>query len=135
LVTTINNKGQPALGDRNVVKGPLEQGLKIHDRLLNSITTLLVRNYNNIATAVNSSYKALESTLRKDDESDDESDDLEPKTSKSATKASVPRVIVVTNPRDDDNHAFDDNLYLLEEKGKSHIGERFGDWDVFLAIP
>ena len=42
LLTAINKNGQPRIFDRNTVRGPLEETLEVHDRFLNSITTLLV---------------------------------------------------------------------------------------------
>lgn len=137
LLTAINNKGQPRIFDRNTVRGPLEETLEIHDRLLNSITTLLVRNHDNIATAVNNAYKvrALQmKVVQEDIGTDDESEHQASESSKSATEA-PPNIIAITTPQDDDNYAFVDDLYLLLEKGTSHIGERFGDWDELLAIP
>ena len=112
--------------------------LEVCDRLLNSITTLLVRNHDNIVTAVNIAYKVFALSMKvvqEDIGTDNESEHQASESSKSATEASVPRVIIVTNPRDDDNYAFGDNLYLLLEKGTSHIGKHFGDWDELLALP
>ena len=133
LVTAINNSGQPSFSvGQKRYPGALEETLQIRDRLLNSITTLLVRNHDNIAIAVNNSYKVLAFRLV----SVEQEDNTEFQESESAsTEASVPRVIAITNPRNDDNYAFVNNLFLLVEKGKSHIGDRFGDWDNFLAIP
>jgi hypothetical protein len=91
--------------------------LQIRDRVLNSITTILMRNHDNIATAVNSSYKVMAFRLMSAEEQevsrDDESEYQESESSESVTEA---RDIVIANPWDDDNYAFIDNLYLLVEK-------------------
>ena len=138
LVTAINNNGQPrsSVGQKGC-PGALEETLQIHNQLLNSIT-LLLRNHDNIAIAINSSYKVLAFrvvSVEQEVDSDDESEYQESKSSKSATEAPPPNIIAITMPQEDDNYAFIDNLYLLLEKGTSHIGKRFGDWDELLAIP
>jgi hypothetical protein len=100
-----------------------------------------VRNYDVIATAVNSAYKVLAipmASVETECDTDDESDHEETKSPESAApqaKAPVPKVIAVANPHHKDNYSFGDNPCLLVEKGTSHIVERFGDWDQLLAIP
>lgn len=72
---------------------------------------------------------------------DDESDYQETESSDSSAalqvlaKALAPSFVAITNPQDDDYYSFGDDLCLLVQKGNSHIGERFGDWDQLLAIP
>ena len=140
LVTTINY-GQPRFSvDPTLHPGALEESLHPRNWVLNALTTLLVRNYDVIAAAVNSAYKVLAirlASVEQDCDTDDESDYQDIESSESDTlpaKALVPRVIATTNPRDNDDYPFVDNLCLLVEKGTSHIGERFGDWDRLLAI-
>jgi hypothetical protein len=100
-----------------------------------------VRNYDVIVAAVNSAYKVLAirlASVKQDCDTDDESDYQDIESSELDTlsaKALAPRVIAITNPQDDNDYPFIDNLCLLVEKGTSHIGERFGDWDRLLAIP
>jgi hypothetical protein len=65
----------------------LEESLQPHDRLLNAITTLLVRNYEVVATAGNGAYKSLAlriASFKQDYDTDDESDQQESKSSESA---------------------------------------------------
>ena len=95
-----------------------------------------MRNYENVTISVNtSSYKVLAFRLVSVEQevADEyqESDSFESTTILPA-KAPAPNI---TDPQDDDNNFFFDNLCLLVEKGTSHIGERFGDWDKLLAIP
>lgn len=86
----------------------MEETLQIRDRLLNSITTLLMQNRDKIAITVDSSFKVTALQLvsvEQEVNTDDESEYQESESSKSATKASV---LGVTNPRNDsdDNWAF-----------------------------
>jgi hypothetical protein len=145
----------------------LEESLQPRDWLLNAITTLLMRNYEVVATAVNGAYKSLAlriASFKQDYDTDDESDQQESKSSELAAlpakavadddesdyqetessnssaalllaKALAPSIVTITNPQDDDYYSFGDDLCLLVQKGNSHIGECFGDWDQLLAIP
>jgi len=151
LVAAINHGGQPKFSvEQKSYPGAFEDSLSPRNRLLNALTTLLVRNYEIVATAVNSSYYKVLAIRMMDSESveqledadtDDESEYQETaEPSKSATipdsDTAPPGVIAITNPQDGDGYLQEQvgNLCLVE-KGASHIGERFGDWDVLLSIP
>ena len=112
-----------------------------HAQLLNALTPLLVRNYENVTISVNlSSYKVLafrlvsvEQEVADDHESEYQESDSFKSTILPAKAPVALNITTITDPQDDDNFFFD-NLCLLVEKGTSHIGERFGDWDKLLAI-
>jgi len=138
LVAAINNGGQPRIS-----VDPKAYSTLHRDQLLD-IATLLVGNYDNVTIAVNSSYKVVAFRLASVDQEadavadDDESEYQETEPSEStivSANAPAPNVIATTNPLHDDDYSFGNNLYLLVEKGTSHIGEHFGDWDTLLAIP
>jgi len=126
LVTAISNGGQSR---SSVYRKPeaLEENVQPRDRFLNALTTLLARNYEVIATAGNSSGKVLAFRLAAFEQ--------DYCTALQFPAKALARVVAITNPQDDDDYSFGDNLCLLVEKGTSHIGERFGDWDQLLAIP
>jgi hypothetical protein len=146
LVTAISNGGQSRFSvDRKPEAYPaaLEGNVQPRERFVHALTTLLARSNEVIATAANSSGKVLAfrlASFEQDYHTDDESDYQETESSDSAAlqvqaKALAPSVAAITNPQDDDYYSFGDDLCLLVEKGNSHIGERFGDWDQLLAIP
>ena len=79
-------------------------------------------------------------SVEQDADTDDESEYQE--TAEPSKSATLPDsdtalgVIAITNPQDGDGYLQEQvgNLCLVE-KGASHIGKRFGDWDVLLSIP
>jgi len=145
LVTAISNGGQSRFSvDRKpeAYPGALEENVQPRERFVHALTTLLARSNEVIATAANSSGKVLAfrlASFEQDYHTDDESDYQETESSDSSAALQVlalaPSVVAITNPQDDDYYSFGDDLCLLVQKGNSHIGERFGDWDQLLAIP
>ncbi len=78
LVSAINNGDQPRFpieGER--FPSALDESLHLHDWVLNAITTLLVLNYQNVASAANNSYKALAHQLVSVDQEADSDDESE----------------------------------------------------------
>ncbi len=154
LVSAINHNGHPRISERqDTYPGALEESLPPVKRMLNAVTGLLVRNHDIVATAVSDSYyKVLalqQPTSEKDNgpqadsaheseseahESESEAHESESEAHESESEAHTPAIVAITNPRNVDEYSFNNN-YLLVEKGESHIGKDFGDWDTLLAIP
>ena len=145
LVSAINYNGCPLFsatvdGDPKPFIASLEDGQPIHNRFLNAVTALLVRNHENIATVINGSYEQVlalqqsnnpEQLEDSDSSTEDESDDTARRPSSLSSNNST-SFTTVANPLHTDTYVSTKN-YKLVESGTSHR-QHFGKWDELLNI-
>jgi len=150
LVSAINHNGHPRISDKQYTyPGALEESHPPIERILNAVTSLLVRNYDVVATAVSESYYQVLALQQPDPEEGDAQADLEAgdhgsevefsesdtHESDSESELESPAIVAITNPRDNDHYTSINDNYLLLDSGTSHIREGFGKWDSLLSIP
>jgi hypothetical protein len=125
LVTAINSGGHPTLAaSTDPYTAPLEEKQPTRNRSLNAVTSLLVRNHKTIATVVNMPHQILALQQPESMEISEREDESAMDTTNLPVQAIPP------------SHQDEMNNYInFVDKGTSHIGERFGDWDKLLDIP
>jgi len=143
LVTAINSSGHPTLAlGTEPYKAPLEKDQPPHDLSLNAVTTLLVRDNENVATVVNKFYQVL--VLQQPDSPKQDSDtdgelgsqgDEESSCANGGSEESVGGITTIQNLPEHDQQINITNRYFFVGEGTSHIGTHFGDWDTILNIP